>query len=421
MGIKEYGFTTLTPVDEALKTFLETLKPKPLAVEEVSSEHAFGRVLAEDVSAPVDAPGFDRSAMDGYAVRAEDTFNASPTSPALLRVVGRVETTLPPELKVGPGEAVEVSTGSPVPPGADAVVMLEYTRRVGDRLEVYRPVAAWENVDRAGMDYRRGSVVLRRGRVLRAQDVAALLMLGVAFVRVYRRPRVAVLSTGDELVESFSDLAPGRVVDVNRPMLKLLLSSLGCVPVDLGMSRDDVREVSRRISEGLEKADALLVSGGTSVGRRDVVPEALETLGADVVVHGVAMSPSRPTLLAVASGKPIIGMSGPPAAALMCFEVFAKPVLLRLMGVESYVRPYVRARLARRAPSRLGVRSYVRVRLIPNPEGLTAEPVAARGSGLLSTVTEADGFIVVPENRDGLEAGEEVEVYLFEWGCRTFG
>ena len=415
MGIKEYGFMRLTPVDEALKTFLEALKPKPLGVEEVPSEEAFGRVLAEDVLAPVDAPGFDRSAMDGYAVRAEDTFGASPTSPALLRVVGRVETNLPPELRVGSGEAVEVSTGSPIPPGADAVVMLEHARRVGDRLEVYRPVASWENVDRAGMDYRRGSVVLRRGRMLRAQDVAALLMLGVASVRVYRRPRVALLSTGDELVESFSDLAPGRVVDVNRPMLKLLLSSMGCVPVDLGISGDSVEEVSERVSKGLRGADALIVSGGTSVGRRDVVPEALERLGADVVVHGVAMSPSRPTLLAVASGKPVIAMSGPPAAALMCFEVFARPVLARLMGVEGYVRPHVRARLSRRAPSRLGVRSYVRVKLTQGPEGLLAEPVAARGSGLLSTVAGADGYVVVPEDRDGLEAGELVDVYLFGW------
>jgi len=421
MGIKQYGFTKLTPVDEALKKFLEASKPEPVGVEEVPSTEALGRVLAEDVLAPVDAPSFNRSAMDGYAVRARDTFGASPSSPVVLRVVGRVETTLPEGLRVGPGEAVEVSTGSPIPPGSDAVVMLEHTRRLGGSLEVYRPVAAWENVDRAGMDYRRGAVVLRRGRPVRPQDVGALLMLGVRAVKVFRTPRVAVLSTGDELIPPFSPGGPGRVVDVNRPMLKLLLSSLGCVPVDLGMSRDDVREVSGRISEGLEKADALLVSGGTSVGRRDVVPEALEALGAEVVVHGVAMSPSRPTLLAVASGKPIIGMSGPPAAALMCFEAFAKPVLLRLMGVESYVRPYVRARLSRRAPSRLGVRSYVRVRLIPHPEGLTAEPVAARGSGLLSTVTEADGFIVVPENRDGLEAGEEVDVYLFEWGCRTFG
>ncbi len=330
-------------------------------------------------------------------------------------MVGRVETNLPPELRVGSGEAVEVSTGSPIPPGADAVVMLEHARRVGDRLEVYRPVASWENVDRAGMDYRRGSVVLRRGRMLRAQDVAALLMLGVTSVRVYRRPRVAVLSTGDELVESFSDLAPGRVVDVNRPILRLLLSSMGCVPVDLGISGDSVEEVSERVSKGLGEADALIVSGGTSVGRRDVVPETLESLGADVVVHGVAMSPSRPTLLAVASGKPVIAMSGPPAAALMCFEVFARPVLAKLMGLEGYVRPHVRARLSRRAPSRLGVRSYVRVKLTQGQEGLLAEPVAARGSGLLSTVAGADGYVVVPEDRDGLEAGELVDVYLFGW------
>ena len=407
------GFRRLTPVGEALRRFLEVGGFGPVGVEEVPWDESYGRVLASDVISDVDVPGFHRAAMDGYAVRAEDTFGASPETPRKLRVVGRVAVGERPNFSIKPGEAAELATGSALPEGANAVLRVEYAKPVGGYILVYQAVPPWRDVNRAGCDVRRGEVALRRGRVLRAQDVGMLALIGRRSVQVYRRPRVGVLAVGSELVDAFTPVEVGTVVDVDRPMIELLIRDCGGLPVDYGIVGDDASEVSRRLGEALESCDMAVSTGGVSVGKADLVVDALRMLGARIVVHGVASRPGSPVALSILNGKPIISLPGPPAATLIAFHLFARPVIRHLAGVRTEVWPCVRARLSARVPSKLGYRDYVRVRLVVRDGVVLAEPLRVTGSGVLSTMTEAHGFIEVPEDREGLEEGEEVQVHLF--------
>ena len=410
----------LTPIREALERYLRRLDSilRPPEAEEVSVLESLGRVLAEDVVAPADLPPFDRAVMDGYAVRAEDTFGARPDRPVRLKLVGRCLAGQEERPAIGAGECAEVATGAMMPEGADAVVRAEHAKRLGDTVEIYTPVPPGSSVDKAGRDVRAGDVVLRRGRLLRVPDVALLLALGIQAVRVFKRPRVGVLSVGDELVDPLGPEKPGRVRDVDRPMVMLALRELGAEPVDLGIAPDDVSAIRETIAEGLETCDALITTGGISVGPADLVAGAIQGLeGAEVVVHRVAMRPGRPVALCLVRGRPVICLPGPPAACYLAFLMFARPVLLRLMGVEPGlvpVWPTARAVLARRVPSRVGITDLVRARLTLRPDGrLVAEPVALRGAGMLSTLTGASGVVIVPEELDVIEEGSEVEVLLF--------
>ncbi|MEM3019299.1 MAG: molybdopterin-binding protein, partial [Candidatus Bathyarchaeia archaeon] len=274
-------FKTLTRADEALKKFFEVLSLKRLEAEEVEVTKALNRVLAEDLLAPIDVPGFDRAAMDGYAVRASDTFGSSQENPAILKVVGRIQVGEVPSLEIGSGEAVEVATGAPIPKGANAVVMVEYTRRLEeDLLEVWQPVTPWENVSRRGEDAKRGEILLRAGTRLKPHDLGMLAALGLTKIRVVRHPRIAILSTGSELLEPGSPIEEGspRIVDVDKLILSAEVEELGGAPLDLGTVPDELETIEKRIAEGLRVADALIVTGGTSVGNKDLVPEAIGRL-----------------------------------------------------------------------------------------------------------------------------------------------
>ena len=408
----------LTSVREALRAYMERLS-QVLAepeVEEIPVEEAVGRVLAEDVEAPIDLPPFDKAVMDGYAVRAQDTFGARPDRPVRLKLVGRALAGHPGP-PVGPGECVEVSTGSMLPEGADAVVRYEHARDLGDVIEVLQPVPPGSCVDKAGKDVKAGQVVLERGRPIRVPDMAIMLALGLRTVRVFRKPRVAVMSVGDELVDAGAELEPGsgKVRDVDRPMVVELARELGAEPLDMGILPDDVAAIREAVSEALSKCDAVMTIGGASVGKPDLVLEALEGLeGIEVVVRRVSMRPGRPIILALAGRKPVICLPGPPVACFLAFQVFARPVLLRLAGVEQGLRalwPTIRARLARRVPSRVGFTDLIRVRLFLGPGGdVLAEPIATRGAGVLSSLVRANGILVVPEELDVLEEGSYVEV-----------
>ena len=401
------GFQKLTPVDEALRIFSNALRIKKPRTESVSLDSALNRVLAEPVVAREDLPRVDRSAVDGYAVMAEDTVGASQFKPKMLTLTdGNVITGK---------QARQLWTGNPVPKGADAIVMLENTKQVGNQIEIWTPLAVCENVSRKGEDVKKGETALAFGIRLEPQHMGMLAALGITEAKVYERPKVAVLATGNELVEVGSVRRSDQVFDVNRHVVSALCKELGAEPVDLGIVKDDFDEILDRLKDGLV-ADMVITTGGTSVGGSDLVPEAVSKLGKPgVLVHGVAMRPAMPTALAVVEGKPVLVLSGNPVAAMFGFEVFARPTLSRLQGLaQDEARPTVEALMSRKAAGALGRRTYLRVFVSRRGKGFVAEPISARGSGILSTMTRANGYVVIPENREGLREGETVIVHLLD-------
>ncbi len=400
-------FNERLPLEEAFRLISE-LELRKVGSECVPVLDACGRITAEDVVAKWDVPHFDRAAMDGYAVKAEETFGASPNNPIVLRLVGEVEIgDKPCELRSG--EAVRVSTGSPLPNGANAVVMLEYANEFDGYVEVCKAVTPWENVSRRGEDVRAGEVVLKRGEVIQPQDVGLLSALGISSVRVLKKPRVGIISTGNELVEVGERPEMGKVVNSNYPMLSCAVREFGCEPVYLGIAEDEYEVIEEKIEEGIGVSDVVIVTGGTSVGKCDLVPEVVGDLGR-IVFHGVAMKPGMPTGLGVVDGKPILMLPGFPVACLLGFRTFFPEILSKVTGVRVVLKrgEVVKAKLARRIPSQPGVRTFARVVL----KGGIAEPLRTSGSGILTSMIRANGLIVIPEDREGFEEGEEVEVVL---------
>ena len=401
------GFEKLTGVDDALRLFLKELKPAKLGVDRVPISEALERVVAENVVAPGDLPSFDRSAMDGFAVRASDTFEASQFKSRLLKLTEK-------EI-VNEGEASQVWTGGMLPEGADAVVMLEHTRKVNGEIEVLAAVTPGENVSKRGEDIRKKEVVVKAGVRLQPQHLGLLAGLGITHINVARKPKVAILSTGNELVELGQKPEPGQVVSVNQLILSAMCRQLGAETVNLGIARDNLNEISGKIADGLEQADVVVTTGGTSVGYADFVPMVVDKLGKPgVIVHGIAMRPAMPTALAIVRGKPVFILSGYPVASLFGFEVFVRPTILRLLGIEHEPRPMLKAKLTRGVASALGRRVHLRVYVLQKEGEFFAEPIRTKGSGVLSTMTKANGYVVIPEDREGLEEGETVIVHLFD-------
>jgi len=400
------GFERLTDVDEALSIFLKALKLKRLSPVSVSIEEVLGRVTAKNITVPTNLPLFDRSAVDGYAVRAQDTFEASQFKPKILKLTITDS--------VGEGQAKQVWTGNPLPKGADAVIMLEHTRAMKGKVEVIAALTPSENVSKRGEDIRKGDVAVESGTRLQAHHVGLLAALDVSHVDVVENPQVAILSTGNELVELGKKSQPNQIIDSNRYIISGLVTELGAQPLNLGIARDNQDEIGAKISEGLAKADVVITTGGTSVGAPDLVPMVINKLGKPgVVVHGVALRPGMPTALAVLKGKPVFVLSGYPVAATIGFEVFARPIILKLLGIEHEPRPLLKAKLTRRVSGVLGRRVYLRVNVFKRDNDFFAEPVRTKGSGLLTTMTKANGYVIIPEDREGLEQGETVVGHLF--------
>jgi molybdopterin molybdotransferase len=404
------GFQRLTSVEEALRKFFDALTFESLKAETIRLDSALNRVLSEEVVAGVDLPGFDRSAVDGYAVKAEETFGATQFKPKVMRLTDK-------DVIVG-NEVKQVWTGNPVPRNANAVLMLEDVGRGKTEAEVRvcGPVAPGENVSKRGEDVRKGAVAVERGVRLKPQHMGLMGALGVSQVRVFCKPRVGVLATGDELVELGGQLRGGQVFDVNRLVLSSLCLELGAEPVDLGIAGDDVSEILEKLKLGVESADVLMTSGGTSVGGSDLVPDAVNRLGKPgILVHGVAMRPAMPIALGVVDGKPVLVFPGNPVAAMVGFEVFARPLISRMLGMRRMESRFeVQAKMTKRIATAVGRRNFVRVRVFQKKGVVWAEPVSARGSSLISTMTRANGFVVVSEDREGLDEGELVSVRMFD-------
>jgi molybdenum cofactor synthesis domain-containing protein len=417
------GFRETTKVEVALKRLLDSVAVNKQNSELVQLDEMLGRALAEDIVSDVNVPSHDRAAMDGYAVEAADTFGASQTTPATLKIVGRVEMARYPEFQLECGEAAEISTGGIMPRGTDAVVMLEYAKRVDEKeIEVLASVTPNENVSRAGEDIRVGDIVLRQGTRLRAPDIAMLAALSISEARVICKPRVAVICTGSELVELGDSVPQGKIVNTNRFLLSALIRQSDAVPVYLGIAKDSLEDISRLIRLALQKADIVVVTGGTSVGERDLVPEAIDQVGKPgMIVHGISIRPGMPTGLASADAKPVISLSGQPVAAMIGFNMFVQPLVLRLLGTRNEPAASVKAKMSRRVASAIGMRTFLRVNVRESDGSYFADPIATAGSGVLSSMTKANGMVVISEDKEGIEAGEEVTVLLFRPVGRTNG
>ncbi|GIW00854.1 gephyrin-like molybdotransferase Glp [Roseiflexus sp.] len=387
----------------------------PLSRREVIPLHeALDRVLAEELRSPVDLPAFPRSTVDGFAVRAVDTYGASESLPAYLTLCGEVPMGRAPEFTVTSGEAALIHTGGMLPSGSDSVVMVEYTQRLDPTMiEVVRPVAIGENVIPVGEDVSRGDLLFPRGHRLRPQDLGGLAGVGIVRVPVVARPRVAILASGDEIVPADADVAPGQVRDINSYTIAALVRRAGGEPVLCGIAPDDPTILDRMARSALEGADLLVLSAGSSVSARDYTVRVIEALGAPgVLVHGVAIHPGKPTIIAVADERPVFGLPGNPVSAIIAFGLFVAPALRRLQGALEVDPPTVQAVLTLNIASKPGREDFVPVRLERRDGALRAEPVFGK-SNLIYTLAHADGLVRVPLDLSGLYAGDTVEVVLF--------
>jgi molybdopterin molybdotransferase len=400
----------------AVRTVAETLagfRPaRRTGVETVALSGAHGRVPAQPIRAPHDLPGFARATVDGFAVRAADTYGASEGLPSYLDVTGAVLMGRAPEVAVAPGIAVAMPTGGVLPEGADAVVMVEHTQEtMPGTIEVVRPVAPGEGLVRADEDARAGAELLPAGRRLRAQDVGLLAAAGATDVRVHARPRVAIVSTGDEIVPpGTEDLAIGQIRDATASALGALVRDAGGDPDPRGIVPDDRDALASVLRDAVASCDVVVVSAGSSVGARDETAAVVAGLGEPGIwTHGIALRPGKPTLLADCGGVPVIGLPGNPRSALVVFRVIGMPIV-RLVGgmTDPPPEPTVRARLERSVPSAAGRLDVVQVTV---RDGVAAPLFGA--SALLTILTAADGCIVVPHDATGLPAGTEVDVTLY--------
>jgi putative molybdopterin biosynthesis protein len=406
------GFLSVVPAAEAKRLWAEACGFAPRGEEEVPLGEALGRVLARDLGAPEDVPSFRRADRDGFAVRAADTWGATEAAPRALRRAGTPITPgMEARTEAGPGEAVPVATGAALPRGADAVVMVEDTVERGDRVEVLRAAVPNENVTQAGTDVARGETVGRRGDLLTARETAVLAACGAERVPVLRRPRVAVFSTGDEVVGPGAAMREGLVRDANGRAVADGVRSAGGEPDERGVLPDRAEALAAGIAEAAASCDMVLLSGGTSKGAGDLAAGVLARLeGAEVVVHGVALRPGKPLLLARVRGTPVAVLPGFPTSALFTFREFAAGPIRRMAGLPEHpAGETVRARLAVRLRSRKGFLDFTLVDLVRGREGLVAWPVG-KGSGSVTTFARSDGFLAVPGDREQIEAGTEVEV-----------
>lgn len=406
-------FFQVKSVEETFSLIQESIHP--LTDRIVLPLHkALNHILAEDIFVKENVPGFRRSSVDGYAIIAKDTFGSSENMPGFLNVAGEVKMGEAPQKPIQAGEAIYVPTGGMLPDGSDAVIMIEHCEDLSGLLNLYRQVAPGENVISIGEDMKAGESLVTTGTKLRSQELGALASQGITEVSVYRKPVVGYLSTGDEIVPiETKELGIGQVRDMNGITIGSLVSEWGCEFLYGGIVKDDRTELERVTAEMLEKTDCLILSGGSSVGTKDYSVEVIDRLGKPgVFVHGVSIKPGKPTILASADGKPIIGLPGHPASAMIIFNLFGKAVLHKLQGWTSNEKNLAKAIVTKNLPSTSGRTDFVRARLFLEKNQWYADPNLGKSS-LISTLVKSEGMIEIPSKSEGVQKGETVSVRLF--------
>jgi len=399
MSFKQKKFLSNTPLEEALHIYKEALKAAnidaPLSGERVAISDAFGRVTSEAVIAKVSSPFYHSAAMDGYAVRFLDTFGAAETRPKRLSV---------------PDQAVPVDTGDPMQVGFDAVIMIEDVEKVPEGIEILKAATPWQHVRLVGEDIVATELIISENHVVRPVDMAAMLASGHKTVMVRRKPKIAIIPTGTELVEPGSDLTKGDIIDFNSTMLAAMAAECGAEPSKKGIVKDDAELLKRTIEAALAENDVVVINAGSSAGREDFTAPVIAGLG-KVLVHGVAIKPGKPVILAIVQGKPVIGIPGYPVSAALTFNLFVKPIVYTLQGRSTPPVETIAAKLSRQVASSLGQEEFIRVKLGSVSGSLIATPVT-RGAGALMSLVRADGIIRVPAANEGIAAGQEVTVEL---------
>lgn len=408
-------FKVLTPI-AAWELFVEHYQPG-IQPQTISTEKALDRFLAEAPTAPHDLPEFPRSTVDGYAVQARDTFGASPSLPAFLDMVGEVPMGEQSTIQVGMGQTAIVHTGGMIPAGADAVVMIENTQQADEHsIEVLGAVAVGENAIQIGEDVRKGDSILPAGHRLRPQDIGGLLALGIIEIRVARPPRVAILSTGDEVIPPWQTPEPGQVRDINSYTLALLAQRAGGEPVPFGIIPDQRPALEAAVQEAVDTCDIVVISAGSSVSYRDMSVDVIAAMGEPgILAHGISIRPGKPTIVAVAGDTALFGLPGNPVSAMVLFDLFVAPAIRLHLGADPFgaFKPQVRARLSRQIASAAGREDHIQVRLEQRDGELWAVPVFGK-SNLIYTLVHADGVVRVHLDSLGIEQGAWVTVTLHQ-------
>jgi len=412
-------FLKLIPTPQALQILLSHLEVR-VSPEKVRTIDALGRVTTEAIRSPIPLPTFPRSTVDGYAVRAPDTFGASESLPAYLRLIGEIHMGSAPGFDINRGETGMIHTGGMLPASSDAVVMLEYTQMIGeDTLEVLRPVAIGENTIKVGEDVQLGEEVIPRGVRIRPAEIGGLAALGIVDVEVAKKPVVGILSSGDEVVSPEENILPGQVRDINSYTLSTLLEHAGAIPKRYGVFPDQYERIYTVAAQALQECDLLVITAGSSASARDLTARVINQLGAPgVLVHGVNIKPGKPTILALCNHKVVVGLPGNPVSALVIASLFVVPVIEAMIGIcNAGIRPKFSARLSTNVPSQAGREDWVAGCLVSEPAGYRVDPIFSK-SNLIFSLVRANSMIRVPPDATGLAAGDIVEVYFFpgqEW------
>ena len=410
-NLNKIGFSKLTLLDDALKKIQGYITP--VSLDEVETSKALNRVLAVDIISELAIPPFDRSAMDGYAVKAEDTFGASPSNPKVIKKIGTVEIGEQTDIVLIFGEAVRISTGAAIPKGSDSVIKIEDTDIDGDKVSLYTSIVPGKNISKKGEDIPLGAEILRSGITIKASHIALLSSLGIKHVKVKKKPKVSVFAVGDELIEVGNPLPTNKIYNSNSPMVSSLVETYGGSVVRELNIKDSKDEIRNNLNKSSVDSQIIIFTGGTSVGTKDFLPESIHENG-EVLVHGIAMRPGSPVLIGLKNQSLVFCLPGTPVAAYICFLLIVGTTIKKMLGcINIDPRVEIIATISKDVPvSRMGYRHFLRVRLEKKENQFLALPVKLKGSGIISSLTQSDGIVEISEDKEGLKKGEKVSVYL---------
>lgn len=386
--------------------------PASLHTEVASMDQSLHRIIAEDIIAHENIPPFPRSLVDGFAIKVKDVQGAKETNPALLFYKGEIRIGEETKAVLEDGSCIYISTGAMVPEGADGVVMQEYTRRMGDAVEITKTIHRGENIIFTGEDIKRGSIVLKKGKRITPFDLGVLAALGLADVWVYKKIKVALISSGDEIIAIDKKPMPGQIRDINRYTILNILRKICSDVTFVGITRDDPEDIQEHLHAARD-GDMILVSGGSSKGERDYITTSIEQLGGTILFHGINIKPGKPTIFASLWGKPVFGLPGHPVSCIMALTRFVLPLVRRFQGETLLNGKRTKGMLTNNIPSSYGIEEYVRVEISHDDTGCTVTPLFSKSS-VISSLSQASGYVIVPEGKEGFEKGEEVVVYYFE-------